>query len=184
MPYTMSLHAHGGSRPNHPTGPIGAAAVTMTNKYHHLTTQTTLLTGPPPPTTQRAHLSAIILALELALTKSQQLRRRTPMDVTIHTDSKYAFGCMTQWWRKWMRNGFRSARNREIANRDLVERALVLEGMVLGAGTVEWVWVPRSRNEVAGEVVEGLLDRMEDGEEDEDEDEGGPIWESWGRGGG
>ena len=83
-----------------------------------------------------------------------------------------------------MRNGFRSARNREIANRDLVERALVLEGMVLGAGTVEWVWVPRSRNEVAGEVVEGLLDRMEDGEEDEDEDEGGPIWESWGRGGG
>ena len=79
-----------------------------------------------------------------------------------------------------MRNGFRSSRGREVANRDLIERALLLEGDVLGAGTVDWVWVPRSRNEVAEAVVDGVLDEMEPGYEDSGSDS--PIRASWERG--
>ena len=69
-----------------------------------------------------------------------------------------------------MRNGFRNHRGREIADRDLVERALVLEGEVLEAGTIDWVWVPRGRNGVAHVVVNGELDQMEPGFVDSDSD--------------
>ena len=79
-----------------------------------------------------------------------------------------------------MRNGFRSSMGREVANRDLIERALLLEGDVLGAGTVDWVWVPRSRNEVAEAVVDGVLDEMEPGYVGSGSDS--PIRASWERG--
>lgn len=81
-----------------------------------------------------------------------------------------------------MRNGFRNHRGREVANRDLIERALVLEGKVLEMGTVEWVWEPRRVNGVAFAVVEVVLDEMEpgygdeDGDEDEDQSDG-MVWE-------
>lgn len=187
MPYTMTLHASGSCRPTSQRGPIAAAAVTMTNKYGRRTTQTHQLPPSPPPTPQRAQLSAIILALQQARLKTLQPRPgpgpRPRVDVTIHTDSKYAMGCMTQWCWKWARNGFRTRRGREVVDRDLIERALLLEGEVLRAGTVEWVWVPRGRNGAVGAVVEGVLDGMEFGSEDEDGDEPvrRPEWEggSW-----
>ncbi|CAF9928220.1 MAG: hypothetical protein ALECFALPRED_003982 [Alectoria fallacina] len=180
MPYTMNLYTNGGCRPNSQTGPIAAAAVVMTNKYSHRTIWTRRLPSSPVPTSQRAKLCAIILALEQAQLKAQQMRSRPHMDITILTDSKYVIGCMTEWCQKWMRNGFRSSRGREVANRDLIERALLLEGDVLGAGTVDWVWVPRSRNEVAEAVVDGVLDEMEPGYEDSGSDS--PIRASWERG--
>ena len=61
-----------------------------------------------------------------------------------------------------------------MANRDLIERALALEGKVLEVGTVEWVWEPRGVRGVAVKV----LDEMEAGWVDEDEDEPiGMVWE-------
>lgn len=183
MPYTMTLHATGACRHiNHDKDPsFAAAAVIMINKYEKLKIWTYQLPTTSSLTTQRAHLAAIILALEIALSKSQDLRRqpRTQMDVTIRTDSKYAFGCMTQWWRKWLRNGFKNYRGREIKDRDLVERALLLEREVLErARMVEWVCVTKREIEVAGKVVKGMLDKMEGrGEDEGDSDE--PIWEAW-----
>lgn len=81
-----------------------------------------------------------------------------------------------------MKNGFRNYRRREVANRDLIEKALILEGKVLEVGTVDWVWVPRSQNEVADAVVHGVLDEMEFGSEDSDSDSDAPIRAPWERG--
>lgn len=180
MPYIMDLYADGVCRRNSEAGPIAAAAVVMTNKYGHSTTWTHRLPSTPTPTSQRAQLCAIILALERAQTKAQQMRSGPNMDIIIITSSKYAVGCMTQWCWKWMRNGFRNQRGREISNRDLIEKALVLEGEVLGAGTVEWRWVPRAQNGEAEDVVNGVLDEMEPGYEASDSD--APIWGSRKRG--
>lgn len=139
MPYIMSMHTDGACRYSPETGPIAAVAVIMTNKFNNRTILTEQLPPSPTPTTQRAHLTSIIHALSLARTKAEKLRPSTYMDITIHSSSKYVIGCMTQLCWKWMRNGFLNYKGQEIANRDLVERALVLEGQVLEKGTVEWV---------------------------------------------
>lgn len=53
-----------------------------------------------------AELHAVILALETALQQYNKLHSDPFFDVTIYLDSKYAFGCMTEWIHKWRRNGF------------------------------------------------------------------------------
>ena len=86
---------------------------------------------------------------------------------------------MTEWWRKWLQNGFKNYRGREIKDRDLVERALLLEREVLErARTVEWVCIMKGENGIARKVVGGILDKMEGrGQNEGDSDE--PIWEDW-----
>ena len=149
----------------------------MTNKYHRRRTWTQRLTSSPKATNQRAQLCAIIFALEQARTKAEQLRSRPEMDITIHTDSKYVYGCMTQWCFKWMSNEFKNRMGGEIANRDLIEKALLLEGKVLEFGTVDWDWVPRGRNRVANAVANGVVRRMEPGYVASGSDS--PIRQAW-----
>lgn len=81
-----------------------------------------------------------------------------------------------------MRNGFRNRRGREVAHRDLIERALRLEGEVLETGgRVEWVWEPRGRVGVAYRLVSVVLDEMEPGYVDSESD--APIRTIWEKGG-
>lgn len=82
------------------------------------------------------------------------------MHVTIHTDSRYAHGCMTDWCRKWQSNGFLNSSGYEVVNRDLIERALELESDILDYGTVHWKWIPRSDNTVADQAVNDEMDKM------------------------
>ena len=92
---------------------------------------------------------------------------------------------MTQWLWKWVNNGFRTCKGKEVKDRDLLERALGLWMQLLlrfvGKVEVEWVW-----DDGTGEdgqftemVVEVVLDEMEGVEGDEDENL--VIWESWER---
>lgn len=55
-------------------------------------------------------------------------------------------------------------------NRDLIARALALEGEVRRAGTVEWVRVAKDGEAVVERVVEMVLDEMEGGDVDSDEE--------------
>ena len=157
----MDLFAEGRCRHSGTPGIIAAAAVTMTNKYDHRKTWVECLPDSPTPTTHRAEFHAAILALEKAELKAQQVHTPTHMDITIHTSSKYVIACMTQWCLRWIENDFKTAKGREVANRDLVETAVDLVRSVQDAGTVYWVWVPRSQNRVVRAEVKRLLDVME-----------------------
>lgn len=66
-------------------------------------------------TNQRAELTAIVRALEIAP------RHR---DVTIFTDSRYAIDCVTVWFIKWRRNNWHTADNKPVENKDLIESIL------------------------------------------------------------
>ncbi|TPX11007.1 uncharacterized protein E0L32_008044 [Thyridium curvatum] len=63
-----------------------------------------------PQTNQRAELTAILRALQLAPQKQA---------VLIVTDSKYSIQCVTEWYATWQRNGWKT-REGEVKNRDLV----------------------------------------------------------------
>ncbi|KAL9065053.1 MAG: hypothetical protein Q9161_008472 [Pseudevernia consocians] len=163
MVYNMVMFVDGGCRGNGYQGAFGACACYVVKKWGQNETFTQWLPGSmrPVPTNQRAELSAIILALEHAIEERGNLHGNPYMKVTIHTDSKYAHGCMTEWYRKWQNNGFTNALGNEVTNRDLIERALELECDILDRGNVIWEWIPRSDNTVADEAVNEEMDKMD-----------------------
>jgi ribonuclease HI len=61
-------------------------------------------------------LTAIIRALEIA-------PRHRP--VTVVTDSRYAIDCVTNWFRKWIRNNWLTSDNKPVENKDLIQSILV-----------------------------------------------------------
>lgn len=164
MVYIMRMYVDGGCRRNGYEDAIGAAACVIQKKWGRTSTWTRSLPshyGCPTPTSQRAELTAIIQALEIALQEYQELDGNPNLRLTIHTDSKYAHGCMTDWIYKWTRNGWVNAAGNQVANRDLIEKASDLDDQVKELGTVDYVWIPRSENQDADEAVSNRLDDME-----------------------
>lgn len=113
------------------------------------------------PTSQRAELAAAIQALELAVEKQKVIGGHVFMYVTVHTDSKYLYHFEMDWYKKWQENGWLNAKGMPVVNQDLMKEALTLERTILNHGKVEWIWVPRTKNELADEAVNEELDDME-----------------------
>ena len=66
-------------------------------------------------TNQRAELTAILRALEIAP------RHR---DVTIFSDSQYSIKCVTEWSINWRLNNWMTSARKPVENKDLVEQIL------------------------------------------------------------
>ena len=62
----------------------------------------------------------MIIALEKALDRYEHLDSDPRLDITIHTDSKYVHGIMTEWMYKWANNGWQNSRGQDVANQDLM----------------------------------------------------------------
>ncbi|SJX62336.1 related to Ribonuclease H [Sporisorium reilianum f. sp. reilianum] len=69
-------------------------------------------------TNNRAELMALIRAVQQAPKDGRQ--------VVIFSDSEYAINCVGKWLGKWRSNGWKTAKGKPVANRDLVrlDRAL------------------------------------------------------------
>ncbi len=99
-------------------------------------------------TNQRAELTAIQRALDITP------RNR---DVTIYTDSRYAIDCVTNWYKKWKRNGWVTMNKKAVENRDLVQevRARIEERDGLGRGTY-FVWVKGHNGDIGNVEADRL----------------------------
>ncbi|KAI1494107.1 ribonuclease H-like protein [Biscogniauxia mediterranea] len=181
MPFIMDFTVDGGCRPRlgsrHRAVAAAAAVLHTRNVGHRLRTRTLLpTTARVQPSNHRAELTAVILALEWALARYRQLAGRPRLVVRIRTDSRYAVRCLSGVWvYRWDRNGWRNARGVEVANRDLIERALNLAALVEDMdGTVTYEWIPRHENEVADRACRQLLqdarEQLLREEEEEEED--------------
>lgn len=146
----MEFSVDGGCRGNGQPDAIGAAACFLERvngtRYKGKTCgKARGLDDFPAPTSQRAEITAIILALKWALELYEQ-EGRPRLSVIIKSDSRYAVGCMTDWIYTWAQNGWTNSRGFEIANRDLIERASSLDDSVRAVGLVHYTWIPRSQN--------------------------------------
>ena len=63
-------------------------------------------------TNQRAELTAVMRALE-QVPDSQS--------VIIQTDSKYTIDCLTDWYKGWQQNGWRSRSGEAVKNQDIIK---------------------------------------------------------------
>jgi ribonuclease HI len=160
MVYIMEIYVDGGCRGNGQPGAIGAAAAIFKKKYGGYDAWTKSLPKYPPPTNQRAEITAIILALEQALEKLEELDTNPYLDVKIYSDSRYAIGCMTNWIYKWARNGWINAAGNEVANRDLIQEASDLDDRLKKEGDVEYIWIPREENQLADRLCNEGMDKQ------------------------
>lgn len=70
-----------------------------------------------PITNQRAELYAIYLVVHL-LGKKDVLDN---LKTTIYTDSMYSINCVTKWYKKWKKNGWKTANGDPVANQTLIK---------------------------------------------------------------
>lgn len=87
----------------------------------------------PRQTNQRAELTAILRAIEIA---------PKHREVLIHTDSQYAINCVTLWHHNWIRNNWLTTLGKKVENQDLIEEILdkIQEREEIGTKTgFEWV---------------------------------------------
>ncbi|KAI4233503.1 MAG: hypothetical protein LQ349_004383 [Xanthoria aureola] len=158
MVYIMKMSVDGACRNNGYSNATAAAACVIHKKWGRWETWSRRLPSSPRPTNQAAEITAIIIALEKAIDKSNEMSFCPFMKVYITTDSRYAHGCMTVWRDKWVDNGWVNAAGRDVANRDLLERALELEAEIEEHGDVRYEWVPRGQNTEADEAANRELD--------------------------
>lgn len=163
MVYFLEYYVDGGCRGNGNSWSIGAAAAVRVNKWGKQKAWVRRLPRDQynPPTNQKAEITAIIIALELALQQYQELASSPKLDLEIFSDSKYAIGCMTDWIYKWDQNGWVNAAGNPVANKDLIQRASDLDDEVRMLGNVKYTWIPRSENEEADRYCNEAMDDME-----------------------
>ncbi|KAF4637960.1 hypothetical protein G7Y89_g109 [Cudoniella acicularis] len=137
-----------------------AAAAVFKNQHGGHTSWTRELPRYPPPTNQRAEITAIIIALEKALEKYNDLDNDPWLDVKIYSDSKYAIGCMNEWIYKWSQNGWINAAGKPVANQDLIKEASDLDDRLQEEGKVEYIWISRDKNEDADRYCNEAMDDM------------------------
>ncbi|KAG8428725.1 hypothetical protein J3459_002462 [Metarhizium acridum] len=161
MVYIMEIYVDGGCRGNGQWGAIGAAAVAFKKRSGKHQCWTRHLPMFPTPTNQRAEITAIIMALEKALEKYRELESNPYLDVKIYSDSRYAINCMTTWIYKWSRNGWRNAAGNEVANKDLIQEASLLDDELKEEGDVDYIWIPREENDIADSLCNQAMDEQE-----------------------
>lgn len=89
-------------------------------------------------TNQRAELTALLRALELA-----------PLDVNVEilSDSNYAINCVTVWYVNWRKNGWVTSNKKPVENKDLVEDILdKIEHRNRHGLATKFVWVKGHAN--------------------------------------
>jgi len=64
--------------------------------------------------------------------------RPTPLPVVVYTDSEYAKNCLTTWWKKWVRNGWKGATGGDVSNRGIIEATIPLINKHKAAGGIRF----------------------------------------------
>ena len=109
-PSSVTVYTDGACRGN--PGPGGWAWAVPDGPY---------ASGSDPHTTNQR--MEIMAALEALLA----LRPDAPGAIVVVSDSTYVVKCFTdEWWRGWLRRGWKNTANKPVANRDLWEPLLAL----------------------------------------------------------
>lgn len=90
-------------------------------------------------TNQRGELEGIRHALKNA---ASEAKVGNPINVRIHTDSKYSMESVTNWGDKWEKNGYKTSTGGDVVNQDMIKecRSLVKD-IKSNSGSVEFVKV-------------------------------------------
>jgi ribonuclease HI len=107
-----------------------------------------------PQTNQRAELTAILRALEIA---------PSTQDVHIYTDSRYSIDCSEKWHKNWEKNGWKTSLGGDVVNKDVIQGILSKkrEREELGSAT-KFTWVKGHNNDPGNVAADQLANQGAD----------------------
>jgi ribonuclease HI len=100
-------------------------------------------------TNNRMELTAPIMALKKIKTKS---------DVTIFTDSVYVKNGITEWIKKWEKNGWKNANKKPIKNKDL----WIILNDLCKKKSIIWKWIRGHSNNKYNDLADELATKAID----------------------
>ncbi|KAI1432719.1 ribonuclease H1 [Xylaria sp. CBS 124048] len=162
MVYIMKFHVGGACYSNEDYA-IGAATCELAVRSGKFTLMQVAGLGQwVKPSKQRADLVAIIMALRWALQRYNELNTAPITSVCIYTGSRYAVNCVNKWIVKWKANNWVNRHGEEVANRDLIEEAALLESKLRQFGSVTYVYAPLNKgHNVRHYAKRGVSDLIE-----------------------
>ncbi len=91
----------------------------------------------------------------MEMTAAIEALKATRGAVRLHTDSQYLKNGITDWMRKWKRNGWKTADGKPVKNKDLWEALDVL----VADRSVQWAWVKGHAGHPENERADALARR-------------------------
>jgi len=135
MKYT--IYTDGACSGNPGPGGWGAVIFDENKKQSNISGKETMTTN------NRMELLAPIMAIKRIKEKSE---------ITVYTDSTYLKNGITDWIKKWEKNGWKSSSNQPIKNKDLwLELSKLCSGH-----TVSWIWVESHSNNEFNNLADKL----------------------------
>ena len=107
-------------------------------------------------TNNRMEMQAVIEAL-----KEVHVRNFLSFELTIYTDSSYVKNGITEWIKKWKKNGWRSSSNSPVKNQDLW---LLLDSLVSSCTSLSWKWVKGHAGNKFNEMCDSLASMKAQGQ--------------------
>jgi ribonuclease HI len=89
--------------------------------------------------------------------------------VCVHTDSKYAIDCVTNWFVNWRKRGWKNAQGKPVENKELIEEILkIIDDRYLCRAMTNFEWVKghvgHPENEEADRLaVAGAIENQQKG---------------------
>lgn len=108
--------------------------------------------GETETTNNRMEMQAVIEAL-----KEVHARGLLNLELTVYTDSSYVKNGITEWIKKWKKNGWKSSSNSPVKNQDLW---LLLDSLVSSCSCLSWKWVKGHAGNKFNEVCDSLASNM------------------------
>ena len=103
--------------------------------------------GDPATTNNRMELTAVIQALR------HEPEEYSRLPLTLHSDSEYVLKAFNEGWLDaWQRKGWRTAKGKEVANRDLWQSLLALVSN--RPGSIQWNWVKGHNGDALNEMAD------------------------------
>lgn len=153
----MKVYVHGSYRNVDGQYPIAVSTAVFTHESGTHKAWTRIVPAEPTPTRQRADLLAIVLALEKAMEDDGRLYTKRAVDLNIYSGSLYAVKSLTDWADRWIYNGWIGTDGREVDNKDLIQRALEVEEMLMDGGSVRYTCLPKEEKTEANAYCEHAL---------------------------
>jgi len=107
-------------------------------------------------TNNRMEMQAVIEAL-----KEIHSQKILDTELTIYTDSSYVKNGITEWIKKWKKNGWRSSSNSPVKNQDLW---LLLDSLVSSCTSLSWKWVKGHAGNKFNEMCDSLASMKAQGQ--------------------
>ncbi|KAI1000066.1 putative 6-phosphofructo-2-kinase [Podosphaera aphanis] len=142
---TLTLYTDGSSRGNGQNGARAGVGVYFGDNDPRNVSEP--LKG-MPQTNQRAELTAILRALQLC---------PASVNLRIYTDSSYSINCLTEWYKRWTRNGWKGASGVTVVNQDIIMAARSLMSQrETDNVTTDLIWVRGHQHDPGNEAADRL----------------------------